>query len=201
MEIINDYDAVKDNLTDKGYRLKTEIWLRRGYDIFMKKPELFIIYTLLMLLLMPMGGFIITGPLWAGFFLVSRRIDNGRPVVLENFFDGFHFFLPLFLMTVATWILVTIGLIFFIIPGIYLAVAYTFSTFFIIFGKMDFWDGMEMSRKIIGREWLSFFIFILTLALVNFLGVLAFGIGVLFTIPITSCALYAAFDDIVGIRD
>ncbi len=200
MELINDYETVTDELSDKGYRLKTEAYLRRGFDIFRARPDLFILYTILYLALIPMGGFIISGPLIAGYFLVARAVEKKRPVHLENFFDGFQFFLTLFLVTVVTYVIVLAGLIFFIIPGIYLAVAYSFSIFFVIFGKMDFWDAMESSRKLIGREWFGFFGFILVLLFVNLLGVLAFGIGILFTMPVTACALYAAFDDIVGIN-
>jgi hypothetical protein len=201
MEIINDYDSVTEELIDKGYRLKIEEYLRRGYDIFMKKPELFIVYTILMLIMLPMGGFIISGPLLAGYFLVSHRLEKGRPVFIENFFDGFRYFLPLFLFTVVSGFLEGLGFILCVIPGIYLAVAWLFSTFFIIFGHMDFWEAMETSRKLIGREWFSFFGLCIVLLMINVLGVLAFGIGVLFTIPVTGCALYAAFDDLVGAKD
>ncbi|RMG80010.1 MAG: hypothetical protein D6707_07145 [Bacteroidetes bacterium] len=38
----------------------------------------------------------------------------------------------------------------------------------------------------------------LVLGLINILGFLLIGIGILFTYPITMCALYAAFDDIMG---
>ncbi len=200
MELINEYDSPTQELIGKGYQFTIEAWLRRGYHIFMQKPELFIVYTLLMLLMMPFGGFIISGPLYAGFFLVARRIDTNKPVFLENFFDGFFFFLPLLLMTLVSYFLVFVGTVFCILPGIYLAVAYTFSIFYILFGKMDFWDAMETSRKLIGREWFGFLGFIIVLMLVNLLGAMAFGVGLLFTIPVTSLALYAAFDDIVGIH-
>ncbi|HYW95024.1 MAG TPA: hypothetical protein VE870_05510 [Bacteroidales bacterium] len=201
MELINDYDSVIEERTGRGYRLNIENYIRRGYDIFIKKPELFIVYTILLLVMMPMGGFIISGPLAAGFFIVAHMIERGRPVVLENFFDGFHYFLQLFLLTIVTSFLIAVGTMLFILPGIYLSVAYTFSTLFVIFGKMDFWIAMETSRKLIGREWLSFFGLIVVLVLINILGALAFGIGLLFTIPVTSCALYAAFDDVVGAAD
>jgi hypothetical protein len=57
---------------------------------------------------------------------------------------------------------------------------------------------MELSRKIITKNWWSFFGFLLILFLINFAGILACGVGVLFTLPITSCMLFVAFEDIVG---
>ena len=63
---------------------------------------------------------------------------------------------------------------------------------------MEFWDGMEFSRKLITKKWWNIFGFTLLLALINILGALVLLVGLLFTIPLTYCAIYAAFDDIVG---
>ena len=41
----------------------------------------------------------------------------------------------------------------------------------------------------------------LILAAINFLGVLALGIGILLTMPFSFCVVYAAFDDIIGISN
>ena len=65
---------------------------------------------------------------------------------------------------------------------------------------MDFWQAMETSRKLVRKEWLGIFGLILVLGIINLLGVLAFGAGVLFTLPITYCAMYVAFRDIVGLK-
>jgi NhaP-type Na+/H+ or K+/H+ antiporter len=63
---------------------------------------------------------------------------------------------------------------------------------------MEFWDSMEISRKLVTKKWWNIFGFLLLLLLINFAGALVFFVGLLFTIPITYCALYAAFEDIVG---
>jgi uncharacterized membrane protein len=115
-------------------------------------------------------------------------------------FDGFQHFLGLFLLTILSTIIIFLGFIALILPGIYLVVGYCFAPFFIVFGKMDLWDALEYSRKVIHKEWFSMFIFLFILGLLNLVGLLALGIGVLFTLPITYCAMYAAFDDIVGIN-
>jgi len=49
------------------------------------------------------------------------------------------------------------------------------------------------------REWFSIFAFLIVLILINFLGLLALGVGLLITVPLSYCALYVAFDDIVGV--
>ncbi|HQB22525.1 MAG TPA: hypothetical protein PLW23_09095, partial [Bacteroidales bacterium] len=56
----------------------------------------------------------------------------------------------------------------------------------------------ELSRKIITKNWWSFFGFLIILFLINCAGILACGVGVLFTLPITTCMMFVAFEDIVG---
>lgn len=64
---------------------------------------------------------------------------------------------------------------------------------------MDFWEAMEASRKIVSKEWFSIFGFIIVLGLINLCGFLCLGVGLLFTVPMTSCAAYAAYADVVGV--
>jgi uncharacterized membrane protein len=95
---------------------------------------------------------------------------------------------------------VAIGMFLLIIPGIYLAVAYSATSYLIVFRKMDFWQAMETSRKAVSKEWFSIFGLGIVLALINLAGALVLGIGLLFTIPLTACAAYAAFADIAGVN-
>lgn len=196
MKLITDIFSRIEELRKIGYRVNIESYIRRGVEIFRKAPELFLIYTVLYLVAMPIGGFLLTAPLSAGYFIVARRLDKGKTIVFDHFFDGFKMFMPLFLLTIISAIVIFIGFIALIIPGIYLSVAYTFAIFFIIFEKLDFWEAMEASRKIVAREWFSVFVLVIALGLLNFLGLMAFGIGLLFTVPISYAALYVAFDDI-----
>lgn len=196
MRLINDFNSRIDELIRTGYRVRIEEYIRTGFDVFRKAPELFLLYTLLYLAVMPFGGFIISGPLTAGFFIASSLIMNNKPLVFENFFDGFRLFVPLFLVMLIVGILVFFGFLLFIIPGIYLSVAYSFAIHFVIFEKLDFWEAMEASRKLVNREWFSIFGLIIVLGLLNFAGALAFGVGIILTIPISYAALYAAFEDI-----
>jgi uncharacterized membrane protein len=86
-----------------------------------------------------------------------------------------------------------------IAPGIYLAIAYIFTVPLIVGKKMEFWPAMEASRKLITKKWTSFFGFSLVLTLINFAGVLLCGVGLLFTAPLTICAIAAAYESIVGL--
>jgi len=52
--------------------------------------------------------------------------------------------------------------------------------------------------SLIKKDWFAFFGFFILLGLINILGFLLLGVGLLVTIPATYCAIYAAYEDIVG---
>lgn len=193
-----------DQLIEKGYQTDIGNYISKGFRIFEKEVGLFIGYTALFFLISVVSGFIpfapllISGPLCAGFFIVAHKINKGEPYEFSTFFKGFDFFVPLLLFTLVGGIFIFLGFLALILPGIYLAVAYTFAIPFIVFAKMEFWDGMEISRKLTTKNWWSIFGLSILLFLINLLGIMVLFVGLLFTVPITYCAIYAAFDDIVG---
>ncbi len=88
-----------------------------------------------------------------------------------------------------------------IIPLIYLAVSYLFPYHFHLFGDLSGWEALETSRKTIGNKFGSFLLFIFVLSLINIAGVLVLCVGILFTIPATTIAMYAAFRDITRLNE
>ena len=84
------------------------------------------------------------------------------------------------------------------IPFIYISIAYGWAPFFVIFHKMSAWEAMEASRKVITKQWFIFLGFGFVIALIGISGIIALGVGLLYTIPFIYCALYAAFNDVVG---
>ncbi len=197
MQLIDDNYSYEEKL-DRGYSPDISSVIKKAVDIFRMKPDFFLLYTALFVFVQPMGGILLAGPLSVGFLVMAHRLDKGKPVDFVNFFDGFNAFVPLLLAYILTTLITIIGYFLFVIPGIYFSVVYLFALPFVYFKKKEFWDAMELSRKLITKEWFSFFGFILLLALLNILGALAFGIGLFFTIPISACAIYVAFDEIVG---
>jgi uncharacterized membrane protein len=142
---------------------------------------------------------IVTGPLYAGWYIVAFKQIRNRLPEFADFFQGFKNFLPFFLLNLISGILIGLGFVLLILPGIYLAVAYMFALPFAVAQRMDFWTAMEASRKLITKNWFSFFGFALVLFLMNVAGALLLGVGLLVSIPLSFCAIAAAYADIVGL--
>lgn len=179
----------------------------RAWELYKAHPFFF---SLFMLLIVSIQGMVViyvqdymivysallAPPLYAGFYLVANKISRGEEVIYPDFFGGFRFWIPTAVISLLTQVLIAIGLIALIIPGIYLAVGYLFAIQMGIFGGLDPWAAMEWSRKLITRNWWRFFGLLLVLVALNALGLLLAGIGLLFTLPYTFLVLYAVFEDL-----
>lgn len=202
-----------DSILQQGYEVKIGEYLQRGWEIMKQNLGGFIGFTAILGLiaaipvlaperLMPLANAfvnVISPVLSAGFLIVAFKIIKRQATEFGDFFQGFTRFLPIFLTSLLVGIFVFIGFVLLVIPGIYLGVAYSFAIAFVVGKNIDFWEAMESSRKIITRKWFSFFAFLIVLGLINIAGALLLGIGLLFTFPLTSCAIAAAFEDIVGL--
>ncbi len=184
-------------------------YLRGGWHLFKQYPGGFIGFAALTLLIqlglgsLPKVGWIVNFidyPLLFGFAAVSVRLRQGQPPIFSDFFEGFKNFVTLLLLGLLTKVLVIIGLVVLIVPGIYLAVGYILAPWFVLDRKVDFWEAMELSRRTVQRHWFHFFGLVLLLLLINLLGALLLFFGLLVTIPLSWCALTAAYASVVGFQ-
>lgn len=192
-------------LSETGYRFETGKYISEGWTIFQKNAGSFIGYCALKIFINfaagcfgGIGRLLVIKPLDLGYFIVARKTDKNENTEFGDFFKGFDYFGQIVLAKLIGGIFILFGFLFFIIPGIYFAVAYGFASLLVVFTGSEFWPALENSRKLISKKWFSFFGFFLVLGLINILGFLAFGFGLLVTIPLTYCSLYAAFNNIVG---
>lgn len=86
-----------------------------------------------------------------------------------------------------------------IVATTFLSVVYLFTIPLIVGKRMEFWPAMEASRKILSKQGLSIFLFLIVLGLINIIGVIPCGLGLLVTVPLTACSVAAAYESIVGL--
>jgi uncharacterized membrane protein len=183
-------------------------YLKIGWDLFKQYPYGFISFCLLNIFLHavlqaipflgPVVSYVVSAPLILGNFIVAARLLHGHTPQFGDFFAGFYFFWPLFLVSLVSSILIAIGMILLIIPGIYLIVSYLFASCLVIDRRLDFWPAMELSRRTVTPLWFGFFAFLLLLIGINLAGALLLGLGLLATVPISFCALTVAYSDLFG---
>ncbi|MBI4827715.1 MAG: hypothetical protein HY804_02705 [Nitrospinae bacterium] len=155
------------------------------------------IMALLNVLIPFIGSMLISGPLTAGLLMLALDAVRKRELNVMRVFDGFKTKLvPLVLVGILTSIFTTIGFIFIILPGILVAGWYLFSYFYVFEKDMDFWPAMEKSRETGFSNHVQAFGFVAVLALVNLAGLIALGVGLLVTIPLSACAVASAYEQL-----
>ncbi|WP_026967819.1 hypothetical protein [Algoriphagus terrigena] len=181
--------------------------LKKGWEIFKVQPLNSVAFAMLIFSIQGLStlylkdfslliSIIISPALTAGFFLVANRISRGVEVQFSNYFDGFSYWGILIVTSLVSGIIIFFGILLLIIPGIYLAVAFTFAIPFALYSGTDFWTSLELSLKLITKNWWKFFGFVIVLLVFNILGFLCFFIGILVTIPVSYFAIYAVFEEL-----
>lgn len=172
---------------------------------------------------------ILTPCLGVGYLIAAKQTHEGKAVEFSDFFKGFDHinelaivgfigWIPTFLIQVSIFGFSTalmgadsfsalqslnfgITTILFCIPVLYLTIAWSMAGYLVVFFGMKAWPAMEASRQIITKKWFHFFFLGLVLALIASLGMIAFLIGIFFTVAVIPCAQYASFRDIVGVAE
>ncbi|MGA2221176.1 MAG: GYF domain-containing protein [Verrucomicrobiia bacterium] len=144
---------------------------------------------------------VLAGALMGGLFAFNLKLIRGQPASFADAFAGFgKSFGALTATYIVMMLLVYLGLALCLIPGIYLAIAWIFALPLVIDKNLGFWEAMELSRKVVAKNWWMIFALALLAGLVGAAGIVACCIGVLFTAPLTYAVLMYAYEDIFGPR-
>ncbi len=120
------------------------------------------------------------------FINMSLALYRGETLSVKSLFEVD---MPLFgrylMVSIATTLIIIIGYIFFIIPGIYAAIMLAFTGVILLSEKTEFVETFKESRNIVrGHAW--FIVkFSLALLIINIGGLLLFGVGLLVTVPLS----------------
>src|SRR5437899_9594495 len=206
-----DPDALADQILGRDYSLDIAGCLGRAWDLVISDfwPIIGVSALVFALVLAANSvwiGLILNGPLLGGWYWFAlKRIRGGR-AELADAFTGFSsssadfssVFVQTMLGALVASLLTGVGFLFCLLPGIYLGVAWKFTLALIMDKHLEFWDAMEVSRKVVTRHWWHLFALLILSALLNLAGLLCCCVGFFVTMPVTVFALMYAYEDIFG---
>ncbi len=173
-------------------------WIGMGWRIVKADIGNFVLIALVAVALVSVGAFVVAGPLASGMFLaVRRRMLEGRTDLMD-LFAGFGKFVDAFLVHILVAAFTLAGLVLCVFPALIVTALYLFSYIFLEDRNLPFWDAMEASRKLVLKDLLGYMLFAVLLLLLNFVGLLLLGVGLLITIPVSAAAIAAAYEETVG---
>ncbi|MCI5150234.1 MAG: hypothetical protein D3916_12750 [Candidatus Electrothrix sp. MAN1_4] len=148
-----------------------------------------LIYTALMAVLS--GGLVMMG--------VRRASDES--INFSMLFDGIAKAKQLIIAMILMWIMIGIGFILLIIPGIYLGIAYGLTIPLIMEKGLGPWEAMEASRKAIHHHWFQIFGLYLIMGLIFMVSAIPLGIGLIWTMPMGSIVLGIVYRTVFGVEE
>jgi uncharacterized membrane protein len=178
--------------------VRTGAWISEGWRIVSGDLVNFAIMTLIFGVVSGVVPVILQGAMMAGMHIVCMKKIVGARTEIGDLFKGFNYFVPTLVAAVLISVFAGIGMILCIVPGLVVLAATSFTYLLIVDRRMDFWPAMQASHEIVKKNYVGFTLFILALACINILGMLACLIGLLVTIPLQMAAITVAYREIVG---
>lgn len=143
----------------------------------------------------------VTMPILAGLYMIAIRHAVDLPVDASQVFVYFDRIVPLFLLFLLLSILITLGLVLLVLPGIYLAVAWFFAVPLMVEKKLGIWEALETSRKAVTRCWFRMFFLLLMLFLITVASMIPLGLGLIWALPWAMLVLGVVYREMFGVDE
>ena len=192
-------------------QVKFSQWIEEGFNLYKENFKTLVLAAIFVVVICTVTAFILAGPMLAGLALVTLGLRDKKEPKPEagSVFKGFDYFVPAFLF-IAVWGLgiLIVSLILGVIPLIgqlaSLVVAYgaqaflMFGLFLIVDRQMQFWQASQESINTVKANFWPLFGVSIVAGFIGSIGAIAFGIGIVFTIPIQGCILTVAYREVFG---
>lgn len=134
------------------------------------------------------AGWVLQMAVSLGLIGVALRLYDKKRTEFKNLFDYFNLIIPYLIASIIYGVIVVVGLILLIIPGIIWAIKFRYFSYFMVDKNLGPIDALKASSKITkGVKWQLLF-FGIVLGLINIVGALLILVGLLFTIPLSIMA-------------
>jgi uncharacterized membrane protein len=148
---------------------------------------------------MGIGNVALGGALTFGFNRAMIQIYRGQSPAIDTYFDGFRVYLPTLITFLLTAAIVLAGFVLLVIPGVIAAIGLS-QVFYVLQDQPEL--GAEAAVReswrltwTNGKMWKVFGMMLLSV-LVGLGGLLAFGIGLLFAIPLISVMTAGLYEEL-----
>ena len=184
-------------------------WIEQGFNLYKNNFGTLVLASAIALVLSTITIGILTGPMIAGLMIIALQLlrkEEPKPDA-GRVFRGFSYFLNAFLFMVIWGLAILIGsFILSLFPVIgqllslflaYAAQAFLmFGLFLIIDKQMNFWPASQLSIQTVKTNFWPFLGLSAIASIIGSIGAIAFGIGIVLTVPIQVCILAVAYEEI-----
>jgi len=180
-----------------GLSIVSQIFLAIIANVTANNETIVILFSIVFQLLFN----IVLLPVGMGLVILGIRRSAGASIQAGSIMGYFSSMFRLFFTYLLLTVMILIGFLLLIIPGIYLSVAYYFALPLVAEKGLRPWEAMEISRKAISKRWFTMFFFFIILSLIIIASMIPLGIGLIWTLPMSLIAYGIIYRNMFGIRD
>jgi len=169
------------------------------WQAFKRNPVIFIGGSWLAALVSCASLGLLLGPMTVGFISMVRRTLHGQSARVRDVFEGLHSSALVSSVLAAVMIAIAsvLGLLLFVIPGLFVSAATCFAFHELAYRKLTAVDAIKASFGILKTRLLHVLLLLAGLAALNALGHVAV-LGILLTVPLSVVALTIAYEKLSG---
>lgn len=142
----------------------------------------------------------LAAPLWLGVLMISIYRATNHSHSYRLIFQYFSKYGVLYKGSLLSTLLMCLGFVLFILPGIYLMVCYSFVLPLIGNRQLSVWQALEVSRKAVTKHWFKIFGIHLLLGLIIVISAIPLGIGLIWSVPFTYMVFGILYRNIFGVK-
>jgi len=167
----------------------------RSWNAFKDNVAAFIIATIIVVF----GSiFIVTiAPLFYGLTYMAVKGLRGEKVEINDVFEGFNRFVKSWVLLLVSVILISIGYMLLILPGLILSILLIYSFPLLVIKDYGAMDAIKESIDISKQNFVDSLVLFIIMAIISAIGGITYIVS-LVTIPIITLALVAAAESYVG---
>ena len=180
-------------------------WYRRGWETFKAHPGTligaFLLYVLVSLVgVIPILGWIvivaIAPPIVVGMYYTFLKAVRGEPTSAGGIFDGFSVFGSAWITWFLSTVIIIVGFILLIVPGIIFSLMYCMALFAVMDKKLSGMEALSFSSRITKGHKGKLFGAGLLAALLAVATIITLGLGLIIVGPWCIATLAAAYDSL-----
>lgn len=128
-----------------------------------------------------------------------KRAGGDESASFDDVLAGFGMIVPIVGLMILYVILLMLGLLLFLLPGIYLAVGYMLAIGLKMERKTGIWESLETSRKAIHNCWFKMAGLMILMSLIVMVGaIVTLGIGLIWLLPFASLVIGVVYVKVFG---
>ncbi|MCK6490717.1 MAG: hypothetical protein L6R48_20900 [Planctomycetes bacterium] len=133
---------------------------------------------------------LLQGPMMVGYFKALEKEDRGEMPEIGDVFKGFDDFVPALIAGVVGGLVVGIGFMLCLIPGILILPLFPLALYFVAKGEKDGINALKRAWPLVKASLVPAALAALVVGLVGYVGIILCFVGVILTMPIAMIGFY-----------